>query len=130
MVELTRTSIPGQVSVYVQLADACWSNVPRSTVTSPAYCSKAVPASGMAYAAPWRTEQVVVRRSTSRLTVQLTPAGSSPEDGSPAVSEGAEDSSPAHSGSSSDPSCTVNVTGAGGATVFGQSAPATESRSR
>ena len=37
---------------------------------------------------------------------------------------------PASSGRSSSPPCTVSVTGAGGATVFGQSAPATESRSR
>ena len=33
------------------------------------------------------------------------------------------------SGSSTEPPCTVSVTGAGGAIVLGQSAPATETRS-
>ena len=40
--------LPGQVSVYVQSASACWAKVRRSTTTWPAYCSDALPSWGVA----------------------------------------------------------------------------------
>ena len=109
-------------------AHACWAKVRRSTTTSPAYCSEARPSWGTSYSAPWRTAHVVVPRSTSRVTVQEMSPGSSEDDSSPGAKAGGCSSSPDRSGSSSEPSCTVSVTGAGGAIVFGQSAPATERR--
>src|SRR4051812_33483237 len=98
MVESTLTSTPGQDSWKVQEASACWSKVRESTTTSPAYCSDAVPAYGTGYCAPWRTAHVVVRRSTSRVTVQVMPSASSPDD-SPGTNVGAGRSLPSHTGS-------------------------------
>ena len=60
----------------------------------------------------------------------MTPVGSSEDVAAPSAKTGAGRSLPDHVGSRSEPLCTVSVTGAGGATVFGQSAPATDSRSR
>ena len=111
------------------MASAHWAKVRRSTPTSPTYSSLAVPSCGISYVEPLRTAQVVVRRSTSRVTDQTTPSASSDDFGAPGVKVGGSPLSAGQSGSSSEPPCTVRVTGAGGAIVLGQSAPATETRS-
>ena len=86
---------------------------------------------GRRTSAPCRTAQVVVRRSTSRV-IGPGDVGRVLRRRVRAGREGRRRPRRAavRSGSSSAPPCTVSVTGAGGATVFGQSAPATESRSR
>src|SRR3954452_13259931 len=127
-VDSTRTSTPGQVSRNVVSAVAHWAKVRRSTPTSPRYSSRAVPSCGVSYDATLRTVQVVVRRSTSRVTDQVTSAGSSDEESAPDRKDGGSTPESFQSGSSTEPPWTVKETGAGGAIVFGQSEPATDRR--
>ena len=71
---------------------------------------------------------VVVRASTSSWISQPTPSADSVECSAPGA-EGRRGWTPVSTGSTSGASWTVSVTGAGGATVLGQSAPATLTRS-
>ncbi len=64
--------------------------------TSPTRCPRA----GRRTSAPWRTAHVVVRRSTSRDTVQVTPVGSSDAVAAPSANIGTGRSLPDHVGSS------------------------------
>ena len=86
--------MPGQVRRKVHSAVACWAKVTVSTTTSPAYSSVAVPSWGTSYVDPCRTEQVVVWRSTSRVVVQETSAGSSEEVSAPGVKPGSHAAPP------------------------------------